>query len=482
MADLEPLSPDWWVYRLADRLDAERPQLELLDDYYWGRHPLAHVPPKLKEQYLEEFQELLRQSRANFMGLVVDTLNNRLKVNGFRLSSSEEKEDDDQTWLLWQASRMDSESRLAIRSALTKGRSNLLVWGDGDSAQVTFEDAGQSLVEMMPGSRRQRAAAIKTWIDEWTGKERANVYLPDGIWKYERRIPDNIGVEDRRVLAALGRREEWVQLEDEYAANPFGVVPMVPVVAHPDDLGVGHSEIEAVIPIQDRINATIFNRVLAGWFSAFRQKWATGVHIPEDDNGNPVEPWDQAITRMFVDTDPDAKFGDFSQTDLTPYLKAEEKDIKDIATITATPRHFLIQQGQEPSGDALNAAEAPLLAKGGERQTHLGECLQEAVQLTRLFAGMDPGPVDSEIVWADLRDPSVVEAKRTDSIIKQRQEGLISMAMAQEQLGYTPPQRMRMADELRKEALMMAVAEITAGLGRGRNDDAADAEPGDRTR
>ena len=464
-----PQSPMWWLERLNARLERERPQLELYDRYYWGDHPRAHIPPDLHRKYLVQYEELLRQSKANFMGLVVDTLNNRLKVNGFRLSASEEREPDRESWLTWQANRMDAESRLAIRSALTKGRSALSVWGDGDSSTVMFEDACQCIVENEPGNRRKRAAALKVWADDWTAKDRANVYLPDGIYKFERRkkrTPDSIRSETTPVTILVPgpnqRDEEWVELTEEFVPNTMGVVPIVPIIAHPDDYGCGRSELEGVTAIQERLNGTIFNRVLAGWFAAFRQKWATGISIPEDADGNPVEQWEQAITRMFYDTNPEARFGTFDATDLKQYLEAEEKDVKDIATITATPRHFLIQQGQEPSGDALNAAEAPLLAKGAERQSHLGECFEEAVRLARLFAGQPEGPPDAEIVWADLRDPSVVEAKRTDAIIKQRSEGLISLAMAQEELGYTPQQRQRMDEELMSERLAGIGAQMAA--------------------
>lgn len=465
-------SPEWWLLRLTAKLEAERPHLELMDDYYWGRHPLAHVPPELHDKYLLQFQELLRQSRANFMQLVVDAMVNRMKVQGFRLSASKDDSPDLESMRSWTASGMKAEHRLAIRDTCVKGRGALSVWYGNPDPVIAVEDACQTIVEGVPGNRRKRAAALKMWVDDWTGEDRANVYLPAGIHKFRRVHPPETPANQIIVPALLPADQrpgvqEWEELEDEFVPNPVGVVPIIPLVARPDALGRGHSEIEGVIDIQERINSGIFNRVLAGWFAAFRQKWATGVEIPEDVEGNPVEPWSAAITRMFVDTNPEAKFGSFDATDLTQYLKAHETDVKDIASITFTPRHFLIQQGQEPSGDAINSADAPLISKVFDREEYLADGLGEALRLSRLFSGEPEVPVDSEIVWADPRDPSVIEAARTDAVIKQRAAGIISNPMAQERLGYTPEQINRMADDLAAELLAQQSAALVGKVMAG---------------
>lgn len=467
-----PQSPEWWLLRLNAQLDAERPVLSLLDDYYWGRHPLPHIPPELHQKYLMQFQELLQQSRANFMQLVIDAMANRCKVQGFRLSASEDDQPDLESMWSWTASGMKAEHRLAIRDTFVKGRGALSVWfGDPDPV-IAVEDACQTIVESIPGNRRVRAAALKVWVDDWTGEDRANVYLPGGIHKFKRVRPAEMTPGEQIIASVVPNEQvrlpEWVELTEEFVANPIGVVPIVPLVARPDAMGRGHSEIEGVLPIQDRINGGIFNRVLAGWFAAFRQKWATGVDIPEDPvTKEPLEPWSQAITRMFISESPTAKFGTFDATDLSQYLKAHEQDVKDIASITFTPRHFLIQQGQEPSGDAINSADAPLISKVFDREDYLADGFGEALRLSRQFAGEPDVPIDSEIVWADPRDPSIIEAARTDAVIKQRQERIISLEMAQERLGYNPEQVARMADDLAAEALRDESAALVGQVMRG---------------
>lgn len=104
----------------------------------------------------------------------------------------------------------------------------------------------------------------------------------------------------------------------------------------PDLLGEAHSEIEDVLDIQDRINKTLIDRLMAQEFSAFRQRWATGYELPEDEHGQPVEPFRSAVDRLWVAEDSAVKFGEFGATDLTPYLKAAEADVQHMAARTRT--------------------------------------------------------------------------------------------------------------------------------------------------
>ncbi len=461
-------SPRWWLLRLVARLEHDQRHLELMNRWYRGDHPLAHIPPDLHKRYLTQFQTLLRQSRANFMELVVDAAAERLRVNGFRLSASDDQAADEASWQLWQANQMDAESPLAIREALTKGRSYLSVWAGDPSPTIAVEDASQTIVEYQPGNRRVRAAALKIWLDDWTGKQRANVYLPDGIYKFEGHSTD---VRQRgeppsatRVAGAAG----WAELDDEFVENPIGVVPIIPLLNRPDLYGQGQSEIESVTPIQERINGTIFNRLLVGWFDAFKQKVITGAEIPTDpETKQPLEfPWKVAIDRLLVLENPDAKVMELGGTDLAPYLKSHERDIQDIATITRTPRHYLFQEGQSPSGDAIKSAETGLVAKVRDKQRYMAEAFEEAIRLARRFAGEADAPVDSEIVWGDPEYRS--EAEQTDAVIKQHAAGLITTAMAQEKLGYTPTQIERMGRELVADQLArqgVALAGLMAGDG-----------------
>ena len=145
---------------------------------------------------------------------------------------------------------------------------------------------------------------------------------------------------------------------------------------------------------------------------------------------------------VWVNESPDGTFGEFGQTDLKPYLDAHERDIQDLAVITRTPRHYLFQSGQSPSGDAIQSAEQGLVAKAIAKMSDFSDPLEEAIRLARLFAGNKDNYVDSEVIWAD---PQTKDKKsNSDAIIGQYNAGLIDKGTALEELGYSPTQIERM--------------------------------------
>jgi hypothetical protein len=79
VADEKPQSPLWWVKRLKKRLDDRYREIEEYDAYYRG-DPKTY--PWLPEQARDEFARLLKLTRSNYMGLVVDATAERLQVEG----------------------------------------------------------------------------------------------------------------------------------------------------------------------------------------------------------------------------------------------------------------------------------------------------------------------------------------------------------------------------------------------------------------
>jgi hypothetical protein len=446
-----PGSPLSWVNRLEKQLHQRQAEMQRHDDYYTGNHPLPFVTKAHNAKMRDEFRQLLEDCRSNFMGLVVDAVEERLRVEGFRLSAATDATADTRSWEIWQANQMDAESQAAFIEALVKGMAYLSVWGGDPYPVIAVEDPTQTLVAYRPGTNfRVRDAALKVWQDDWTGDHRANLYLPDGIHKFERKGDDTSG----NPAGSVGGEDQrgWKEIEGSFVTNPYGVVPIVPIRNRPRLLCEGESEIATVEPIQDRINGGLFMRALAGYFGAHRQRWAVGLTIHEDDNGKPVEPFDIAVDRLVYDQNPETRFGDFAATELDGYIKATEQDVSHIAITTRTPRHYLLPEGQEPSGDSIRSAESGLVKKVERKQRPFGEGLEEAIRLARIFAGESDAPVDSEIVWSDPR--TVTEAETTDATIKQFSAGLIPWEAAVQKLGYSQTEINRFRTQRMMDALL----------------------------
>jgi hypothetical protein len=265
------------------------------------------------------------------MRLVVDATEERIAVEGFKLSAETDSTAGlDKAWEMWQANDMDAQSQTAILEALTKGVSYLSVWADDDKdgfADICVEDPLQTIVAYEAGSNyRRREAALKVWLDENAGVRRANVYLPDGIYKFKAppTVPSQRESTPREQIQIT-----WEEIPDSFVRNPLwtlrggGVVPIIPLRNRPRLLIEGESEIADVIPGPEPDQRAALpdepRRLRRGAPSAVgsRNEAEAGRGRKRD-----IEPFDPSVAKLWQTENPDVKFGEFGQTDLTGYIKA----------------------------------------------------------------------------------------------------------------------------------------------------------------
>lgn len=444
-------SPLWWVLRLHARIEARRPEIEMYDDYYNGDHRTPWLTPKART----EFARLLELSNSNYMGLVCDSTSERLKVEGFRVSPDSTESDKD-VWRIWQANGMDSEFPEAIQAAVRRGRSYLLVAPNPKDPKTPYmyvEDALQVTVEYEPGTnRRQRAAALKVWKDDFTGLLNATLYLPDVLYKFQSASPVK---QDSWVLA---KNIDWVPrvVEGEKwpAVNPLGVVPIVELTNMTKD---GRSEIHDVIPIQDRINKTLADRLMTQDYGAFPQKWAKGYPL-EDNDGNPTPQIEIGRDRLVSTEAVEAAFGQWNAAPLDPYSAAKREDVKDIASRTRIPAQYMLGEITNVSGDTLKAAESGLVSKSKQRIVVLSDPLEEFVSLARKLADLPfVDTTQMETIW---RSPEYrTDAELVDALVKMSTLGVPREALW-ERWGASPQEIQRwteMNNAARLDPLMQSL-------------------------
>lgn len=458
-----PLSPPWWLDRLYKQLSARRPMLDLYDAYYRGDHPLPWLAPQARD----EFRRILKMTRSNYMGLVVDAMVERMQIEGFRLAEDQEQ-GDKETWRIWQANNMDSDSDQCLLESAIGGTAYVLVAPNPDDRATPLmwvEHASQAIVAYVPGTnRRRRAAGLKVWDDEWTSDVHATLQLPDRIYKFQAKIP---------TAGPSINSLPWVEREvsgeqpNGQRLNPLGVVSLVEVPNNPRLLTGGVSEITDVTDSQDRVNKTLADRLITQDYGAFPQKW--GIAWPEEDSaGNPTPPIDIGRNRMLTTDVAEAKFGQFDAAPLDPYSAAKREDVKDIASRTRTPAQYLLGEMSNVNGETLKASESGLVSKVRQRQRTSAEGFEEAVRIARRAAGLPSiGAESLETLW---RNPEFrTEAEVSDAAVKKLQSGIATLRQAREDVGYSASQIARMeqqdAEAVSGDPILIAARQLQQGPG-----------------
>jgi hypothetical protein len=454
----DPMTPDWFRDRLHKQLvEVQQPEAAFFDEYYTGNHPLPWLAPQARD----EFRRILRMTRSNYMGLVVDAMVERATVEGFRFTG-EDKGDAD-SWRIWQANNLDADSDTAWLESGISGRSYFLVAPNPDDTATPYlwvEHGSQCVVGYEPGTnRRERCAGWKVWEDEWTGEINGTLYLRVKgklyLFKYRSKKPATSGAPAKWVQRVVAG-EEWP------APGLMDDVPLIEIPNNPRLLTGGVSELYDVTDIQDRINKTLADRLITQDYGAFPQKWAT-AWPDEDDDGNPNQ-IDVGRNRMVTTDVTETTFGQWDAAPLDPYSAAKREDVKDVASRTRTPAQYLLGEMSNVNGETLKASESGLISKVRQRLRPWGEAAEEALRLARGLAGL-PMPADLETIW---RDPQYrTDAERTDAALKRYQGNVVPLRQTRQDLGYTETQidLMEQADD--------AEATRAAGVGVKAVQDAA---------
>lgn len=423
--DQDPYTSGWWLSRLTKQLADQKRSIVLYDDYYSGRHRLAFASTKFREA----FGDLFGAFAVNICSLVVDAVVERLHVEGFRLGDTSGDAD---AWRIWQANQLDAESELAHREALIKRTAYALVWDwpdadrpwwlrgstGGDLPRITYEDASEVVVDVDPGDRRIRRAALKMWeADDRT--VHATLYLPDRIEKWQR---------PRNAMGLGGWQPREVNGESWPLRNPLGAVPVVPLANRSRLVAAPMSELVDVVPIQDAYNKLIADMMVSSEFAAYPQRYMIGLELPTGPDGQQA-PIIAAASRLWEgrvaagwnrDQHPDPKFGEFGSVDLSNYVTAAEMLLHVAAFVSRTPPQYFVGKASDlPSGESLKSAETGLVSKVRSRMRPLGEAHEEIIRLGFAVIGDARARViNSETIWGNPETRS--ESELVDALVKLR--------------------------------------------------------------
>ena len=364
------------VNKMWEMRAAEQPTLDKYHSYWRGTQEL---PACIPNGVPTEVRNMAAMSRINVCRLVISVPAQSLFVDGYR---AEGESDNLEQWDAWRANRKNAGQSATWRSTFAYGASYDLVL-KGDPYPVVRSLSPRRLTVAYGDDPNWPVYAL-----EATGQLGAEWKLYDESRNYT--LTEGKNSDNERVSKLV---------EDGVAEHGMGVCPVVRYRNVPDLDDESTSELHDIIALQDQLDFTTFDMLVAQHYAAFRQRYVIGW-TTEDENTKAKG----AASRLWTfdsDGDPEAvKVGEFEQTDLSGYLKSREATFEHLGVLSQVPPHNLVGQMVNLSAEALVAAESSSRRKINELETSLGESTEQLFELISIGMGMEP-PESPEVRWRD---------------------------------------------------------------------------------
>jgi len=411
--------------------------------YYRGEHDLAFAT----EKFQNTFGSLFREFAMNLCPAICDAVKDKLRITEFRIEAGN-GDITSATRTVWQSNRMGTRAGEIHKEALKNGDAYAIVWPNTDGRVTIYPNKAANITAVFDEESPGKILwAAKYWRTP-DKRTRLNLFYPDRIERYISLRESEIVLPEAREFMPVGpqaplpasHREELLAGSlrsggdaPHIIQNPFGIVPVFHF-ANNSDIGTpGQSELKAAIPVQDGLNKSVLDMLVAMEFSAYRQRWAAGIEIEYDNEGKALAPFTAGIDHLWIAQNPNANFGDFEAANLDQFLKVKDSFRIDMASVTGTPLHYLMPHMKGfPSGESLKKAETRFIAKVRDRQESFGQTWADLMSFALMLDGKGKG-IRLLTAWEDPAPMSDREA--LENIVLKKEIG-ISVEQALLEAGY----------------------------------------------
>jgi hypothetical protein len=438
--------------RLAEAWD----KLRDFRDYYAGTHPVF-----LTERQKEFLGPILTDADSyafafNLCKVVIDTLGERLKLEGFtgQDAAGEALAEKIADW--WERGGCDAKEDKAHMHALRDTHSyNVVRWVKGENfptyePELAFD--GNTGVTVHKNIDNEIDLAVRYWrVDDITSDKhlqwRRNIYMDGKIihQKEDAGGPYGWGPIDADEGPAV---EYWT---DNLTATGRSMGIPVIELENADE----QSEIQQLIGPQNGLNKFVLDLLAAGDTTGFQMlalQYREGVFpeaMPADSTEDTHETDD--ATKQALRMGPGRAIELWDGTtiqaipagDLGQLIESIRFVVNLISGVSRTPQYYLMPIGGSdvPSGEALKQLESGLVSRANKRTTIFGGAwVKTARQMARLYRAMGNTDVDAEAPlkanWAsteiryELYNAQVAEAEQ--------RLGVPQEALWELRLGYGP--------------------------------------------
>lgn len=384
-------------------VDRER-ENKIAMQYYEGGVPEFFSTPELRHAV----HSTVRNIGLNYSRVPVQEMLNRLEISAL-IGSSEKankvlKQVDDNN-------QLDVFFDDLFEKASVYGEAFAMAWPDSSGQ---WRLSAHSPLEMYVAYDLEEPWVIDHAVKVWQSTDtelRMNVFRKDTISKY------------KAPSMGLNAAVNWTLIET--IENPFGEVP----VFHLKNQGEhGRPEHYDAYSSQDAINKLVITQLYTIDYQGAPQRYAlsqmdaSGEHEDFDEDGadrqnleslnsGPGELWYlKGVNQV----------GEFTAADPDVFWDPIKDFVRSMASITGTPLHYFDNGGNIPSGQALRAAEAPLLTKVKKRRNSYGLPIKRMFEF--ILKGESVAKATVQVKWADLESMDVMD--EWDLYLKKRNAGL----------------------------------------------------------
>jgi hypothetical protein len=401
----------WAVNDLNNRSEA----IALRRAYYEGRHR-STIPQG--KTLARELRELLDDLNDNLCDDIVDEPVNRLAILSWTGPGKAGKAATES----WTRNRGDARSSDVHRNGWMAGDGFTIVQVDErGKARWYSQRPEQMAVRYSPEYPDAIEVAAKVWR---VGKAwRLNLYYPpatdDGspwVERYVTKGTNNDGsVPSPKAFQPIAETENADGTRTQAVEALEG--DRIPVFHYPADaIGCyGKAALSStVIGLQDVLNKSVVDMVVAMEGHALPDRWATGIQVEIDPATGQERPLQKTGRERLIRTgSKDAQFGQFQQAAMDSFLSTQDKYRLEIARKGYLPAYVVSidAAGNAPSGLSLLITEGRLTKRVKSAQRDWGqEWREQQAYMLRLEGLKDVTAEELEIAWApaETRDETAL--------------------------------------------------------------------------
>lgn len=432
----------------------------------------------------QEMRGLLQA--VGYPRLYVDSLSDRLEVEGFRLgipaaSTTDGSAEtaagnsstgvtagapDDQLWDWWQANNLDVESPLGHNESFVNGRAYITIAAPDPAVDVDVDltvpiirvESATTLYAVIDPRTRAVTQALR-YIVGAPGTPQAGQVVAATLYLPLQTIAWNKDAQSG----------EWDVIQQ--VPHNLGIVPVVPITNRTllSDL-YGTSEITPELrSITDAAARILMNLQSAAELMGVPQRILFGVKPQEIgvDPATSISRYDAYMARILAFEESTGTATQFSASELRNFCDALDQLDRKAAAYTGLPPQYISYSSDNPaSAEAIEASESRLVKKAERKAVIFGGAWEQAMRIAVRVMGqavLPPEYYRMETIWRDPSTPTYASKAAAATGLYAGGQGVIPKKRARYDMGYSVVEvdEMEQWDAIEMQGLLGAYAGTT---------------------